>query len=495
MKKTLLVLIILAGLLTGCTEKHRQLNVILSYTPITYIPNKRSEIVTISVLMNFYDPLVKFDPDFRPYPGLAEYWETEDSTTWVFHLRKNVHFQTGKELTAEDVVYTFKTIHNDSESDYRADISVIKDIYRSDSFTVIFKLNKPSATFLERLSQILIIQKNCNDSKLRAFSCGTGPLIFIRRDSMGNIFAKRNPYYFDEKVSFDRVTFLQGTKECPCKIINNNRENFYIFTFRPDDKCSSTHNLLTIPGPLNSIRYIGINFKVPLLSKKDFRKALYYSICREEIADSIKTYYSNTVLPAYEFALPTQIGYLGIKPSGCNNRDLVSRLLKDAGYRNQDIPLLVSKNRYQYARLIKKQLYEHGIHIKIRPVEAHDIFDMVKNNKNLYLYILALIPQSIDIYSTMEGHFHTLDELHSLGVKNHLGYSNRHLDSLIEETGSILKRDIRTMKLKQMERIITDDLPVIPVFYEGNTYYLSQELHWRPRIDRIILVNEVTVKK
>ncbi len=492
MKRIFTLLIILLSL--SCTRKEHTIGIVFPYSPLTYVPNKKAEIVTISVLMNFYDPLVKFDADFRPTPGLAEYWENTDSITWVFHLRKNAKFKTGKPLSADDVVYTFHTIQNDPESDYRADISDVKNVYSTDSETVVFKLRKPCATFLERLSQILIVQQNCSDSLLKTFSCGTGALIFQKKDREGNIEAIPNEYYFDRKVDFDRVLFIFKSGNL-CKITSQKHHTSLLFTFNPNDSCKNLLHLLRIPGPLNSIRYIGINLKKTILRNKDFRKALYYSVCREKIADSISTYYGNTIIPAYEFALPTQIGFMEVKNPGCNHEAEIQNLLKKAGYSGETIPLLVSENRYEYARLIQKDLKKHGIFTTIEAVKAHEIFKRVQENRDFDLFILALIPQSIDIYSVAQTHFHTKTKEKYLGIRNYMGYSNPLLDSIIESTGSLLKKKEREPHLKKIESIITRDLPVIPLFYEGSVYYLSEGLRWKPRIDRIVLANEISLKE
>ncbi|MCB0089477.1 MAG: hypothetical protein KDE54_16340, partial [Caldilineaceae bacterium] len=41
-------------------------------------------------------------------PWLAESWEqSEDGLTWTFHLRQGVLFSNGREMTAEDVKWSY----------------------------------------------------------------------------------------------------------------------------------------------------------------------------------------------------------------------------------------------------------------------------------------------------------------------------------------------------------------------------------------------------
>ena len=51
-------------------------------------------------------------PTLEPKPDLAESWQTPDPKTWTFKLRPGLKFSDGRPLTAEDVVFTYKTLLN-----------------------------------------------------------------------------------------------------------------------------------------------------------------------------------------------------------------------------------------------------------------------------------------------------------------------------------------------------------------------------------------------
>src|SRR5881397_4254403 len=64
------------------------------------------------VLKPLWENLVSRDPKTGELiPMLAERWQvTDGGRTWKFQLRKGVHFHDGRELTAEDVKFTFSSI-------------------------------------------------------------------------------------------------------------------------------------------------------------------------------------------------------------------------------------------------------------------------------------------------------------------------------------------------------------------------------------------------
>ena len=61
---------------------------------------------TTGIVGNVYEPLYFFDPQTgEMIPWLAESWETEDSQTWIFHLRQGVKFHNGNPFNAEVVAW------------------------------------------------------------------------------------------------------------------------------------------------------------------------------------------------------------------------------------------------------------------------------------------------------------------------------------------------------------------------------------------------------
>jgi peptide/nickel transport system substrate-binding protein len=59
-----------------------------------------------------YDSLAEFDKGLNIRPALATSWKYENKTSMLFNLRKGVKFHNGKELTADDVVYSVRLAKN-----------------------------------------------------------------------------------------------------------------------------------------------------------------------------------------------------------------------------------------------------------------------------------------------------------------------------------------------------------------------------------------------
>jgi peptide/nickel transport system substrate-binding protein len=148
-------------------------------------------------------------PGSFPIEGdLAESWTQPNETTYIFKLRKGVRWQNkppvnGRELTAEDVVYSverFRTITGNANA-YM--LSSLDKVEAPDKYTVKFTLKEPYVWFLDMLANshaVAIIAKECvekfGDLKKPESAVGSGPwMLDSYRPNVGYTFV-RNPSYF-----------------------------------------------------------------------------------------------------------------------------------------------------------------------------------------------------------------------------------------------------------------------------------------------------------
>lgn len=93
------------------TPPERQvLRYITGDEPESLDPHRSTGQPEARIFMALYEGLVEYDPkDMRPRPALAERWdENQDSSEFVFHLRKNARWSNGDPINAHDVVYSFR---------------------------------------------------------------------------------------------------------------------------------------------------------------------------------------------------------------------------------------------------------------------------------------------------------------------------------------------------------------------------------------------------
>jgi len=159
-----------------------------------------------------YENLVWIDHGLEAKPELAERWEQRSPTEYVFHLRRGVKFHDGRELTAEDVKYSYDRVRDPKVSPGANDLLFIKRIDVVDRHTVRFTLTGPAATFLVNLGgkyNGVIPRDAGGDGKaLLTRAVGTGPFSVAEFDpSRRLVLRKHAAYWGAQKPSLDAIVF------------------------------------------------------------------------------------------------------------------------------------------------------------------------------------------------------------------------------------------------------------------------------------------------
>ena len=120
--------------------------------PSNLIPMLASDSASHSVAGLIFNGLVKYDTDLSVTGDLAESWDvSKDGLIITFHLRKGVKWTDGKEFTAEDVMFGYKTIIDEkTPSAYKEDYLQVKKAEVLDRYTFRVTYEKPFAPALTR---------------------------------------------------------------------------------------------------------------------------------------------------------------------------------------------------------------------------------------------------------------------------------------------------------------------------------------------------------
>jgi peptide/nickel transport system substrate-binding protein len=182
--------------------------------PLGFDPHQTISFATMVPLSFVYSRLVKVKagPGVKPmtYPieaDLAESWTQPNDTTYVFKLRKGVRWHpkppvNGRELTADDVKYTYDRFLTIKGNANRPVLESIEKIETLDKYTVKFTLSEPNAWFLDLLASTStwIVARECvekfGDLKKTESVVGTGPWMLDRWEPNVKLVYVRNPNYF-----------------------------------------------------------------------------------------------------------------------------------------------------------------------------------------------------------------------------------------------------------------------------------------------------------
>ncbi len=101
-----------------------------------------------------YDTIVTTDFDGETIKdALAESWEvSDDGKTYTFHLKDGVKFHSGKELTSEDVKWTWERWRTESGTVYSYYLDFVDTIETPDEKTVVVNMTQPDNNFLVNMT-------------------------------------------------------------------------------------------------------------------------------------------------------------------------------------------------------------------------------------------------------------------------------------------------------------------------------------------------------
>lgn len=139
--------------------------------PSSFYPNIDDSSIHQDIDGQIFEGLTTFVESTKIVPQLATSWSNPDSTTWIFKLRPNVTFHTGKVMTAADVKASLdsvlKTSYGQEYGSTIASVSVI------DGLTVKIKTAAPDPILPNRLSLLWIY--DTTSGKANDPINGTGP--------------------------------------------------------------------------------------------------------------------------------------------------------------------------------------------------------------------------------------------------------------------------------------------------------------------------------
>lgn len=179
------------------------------------------------IAWQIYEGLLGLDENGRINPVIAEKWETSDSQTWRFHIRRNIRFhdaslfgpsKRGRLVTAHDVVASYTAFCSPAAypafllmdsiagcADYNAGKSkTVEGVRAIDDYTVDISLIKPEPFFLNRLTNpwIAIFPREALSPEHKEAwgldtAVGTGPYRLVSRGDT-EIVLERNTDYWDK---------------------------------------------------------------------------------------------------------------------------------------------------------------------------------------------------------------------------------------------------------------------------------------------------------
>ena len=427
-----------------------------------------------------YEPLVNLTSDYKAEPCLAKEWAKQSDNSYLIKLRENAKWSDGQKFNAEDVRFTIDKL-KEIQSIYSYNVQNVIGIDIVDDYTVKINLNK-EVPFFEYYLTFPILSKEyyegedfVNTEKNKA-PVGTGKYKISDVQS-SYIDLEKNNLWWDKNttdLSIEKVTV---------NLYSSVGELYNSFKIGNIDMLATTNDNLqeyigTIGYSSKELKgrehtFLALNTGNYFLSKQEVRKAISYSIDKNNIVSSIfgnKYYTSSFPLDYGNWLCQDQDASLGY------NTDQAKQILVENGwsYKNPNwqkvengklqkiaLNLLVKASdsaKVAVADNIRTQLENQGIRINI--VQASD----QQYNASIAArnYDIALCGINLSLSPDLETFF---------GENNLSNYSNEEVNNIINEVKNTTDENILQEKYKRLIEIYKEDIPYISLY--SNKYVVA----------------------
>jgi peptide/nickel transport system substrate-binding protein len=279
------------------------LNVHMGAEPGTLNPITATDAYSHAINLRVYETLVDRDYDtLEIVPLLAERWMiSPDKLRFRFHLRRGVAWSDGVEFTADDVVYSFRTIKDPKTACAQLKVYYLDiiDCIKIDRYTVEFLYSRPYYLALTFCGGMPIVPKHIfddgtdfNTHRHNRLPVGTGPYRFEGWETGKQISLVLNERYRGKIPQIRRVVYrfvsepsvaLQMLKKGDLDVMGV-REIVWV---RQTGSEKFQENFYKLKYYLSSFSYIGWNAARPFFSDRRVRLAMTHLINRKAILDKL----------------------------------------------------------------------------------------------------------------------------------------------------------------------------------------------------------------
>lgn len=421
-------------------------------------------------------------------PLLAKEWKvSDDNKTWTFYLNENAKFTDGKELTSEDVKFSFDYI---KEHPYQwVSVSPVKEVRAIDNHTVEIELKDIYAPFITDIAgNVPIMPKHIweNITEPEKFNTedaviGSGPLKLVQYDKeAGSYIFSANKDYFLGKPVIDKLIISASNN--PKEALENGELNgANNIKYGEAKQLKEAGKFKVIEGPGFWVGRLYFNFAVEEFNIKEFRQALYYGINRDEyVAKALKGgsdpgnpghihpesewYYKDVKNYEYDPEKSKELlSSLGIKDT--NSDGILEYKGKELKYE-----LIASEGDIPQTEMLKKYMNDIGIDLEVKALDSKSVDSMIKEGK----FTLALSghgsfggdPVLLQRFVSSPSSGST-PEITTQGGVN---WSNEEFNKIFEEQLKELDKDKRYEQVAKLQEIIAEELPTLTLNYRKITF-------------------------
>lgn len=456
--------------------------------PSTLDPALTTDVYASAIIQQLFDGLVQFDAQLNVVPSIAKSWQASyDSLVWTFHLRPGVTFHHGREVKAEDFVYSFTRILDPETrsphtwlferirgaKQFRAgETNQVTGLRAPDDRTLQITLSQPYAPFITVLgmAQAKVVPHEEVQRLGEQFGrhpVGTGPFRFGQWQPGQEIILHAHAAYFEGRPFLDHLHYkIFPTHNVQATLAAFERTELEDTSIPAQERLRLRNDprYHFVRKPILATLFLWIHTRESPLRHVKVRQAINYAVNREAINSTIRHHRFEQARGILPLGMP---GYNPKLTAYTHDVAQARQLLAEAGYpAGQGLPPLAlwtsvtSQEAVAEHEAIQRDLQQIGMTLELHTVESWERFEtdiLGKRSGALYRYAwYADFPDPDNFLFVL---------FHSQSPNNFAHYSNPQVDQLLEQAQRESNYLTRMALYRDAEALIMADAPVMPLVY------------------------------
>lgn len=493
-------LLVISLFCAGCNPAENRypgyLTLRLSANPTTLDPALITDVTGGSIAAKIFNGLVRFNESLEIVPDLASAWSlAPDQRTYTFHLKRNIHFSNGRELTAGDVRFSFERVLDrrtrapltwvldriEGATDFMEGRSKrVSGITVLDTRTLRIRLRSPFAPFLSLLgmttaSVVPSEEVSNSGTEFGLHPVGTGPFVLKDWQHGQDVVLSARQDYFEGpppvagiryRVIPEDLTAVMEFETGRIDILSVPASEFRRYTMDPKWK----DGVRSAPG-INTY-YMGMNCGRPPFNDLRMRQAATMAVDRQRILDTV---YEKRGILATGPVPPALQDHAG---NGRMSSDLypfdpvrARKLVREAGWEDKPFSLYISAEPeiLDIVEVIQYYLQKSGMAARIVQLDW-SAFKQAVNRGEAEAFWLSWWADYPDPENFLYPLFHSSN---AGPAGNRSWFSDKRVDRLIDQARSTMDSDLRASLYRKAEGRIRKQAPWVFFWHRSDIAVLQ----------------------
>ncbi len=326
--------------------------------------------------MGVFETLTLFDEASVPQPLLATKWAVAaDGLSMDITLRDDVHFHTGRLMTADDVKFSIESSLDPlfgsqltSVAKQFTSIDVISDT------ELTLKFAQPVPNIFDYFEITSIIDKETVAGlKDGSQVVGTGPFVWDTWNPGTSLKLVRNDDYWGPKAYLDGIDIATITDQTALvNAVRSSQTDYAIGLSGVDVAAFSKDPAFKVIETTGSVYPLGMNVTIAPFDKPEVRQAVNFAIDRQRIIDQV---FGGSAKVSEQFWAPSAIGYdPALNETYTYDPEKAKQMLTDAGAigTSFEIAVIPFPANISAAEIVRNNLEAVGLKPTVKTLELAD---------------------------------------------------------------------------------------------------------------------------